>query len=79
MTALEAHAKLLASLPSRIHRWEPVAVHSQGRPPADHTRRLNAVIVDLHGRGLSRREIAEKLGIGILAVQRHIRKEQKCL
>lgn len=79
MTALEAHLKLLAILPVRTHRWIPLAGHTQGRPSAERTLRLNKAILELAARGLSRKEIAQKLDIEAQTVGRHLRGDRKCL
>lgn len=73
MTALEAHLKLLALLPSRIHQQRPASYDRDkgGRPPPEHTRRLHAAILKLKAAGCSRQEIAKTLGVSLVTVTRH--------
>jgi DNA-binding NarL/FixJ family response regulator len=75
MTPLEAHEKLLALLPSTIHRWEASERNKQGRPPPGETERLHVAILALSREGLTRKEIADKLGVGTATVGRHCRGE----
>ena len=79
MTAIEAHLKLLASLPVRTHRWQPIAFHIQGRPTPQRTRQINAQVLALKAKGRTRIQIAEELGITPAMVGRHFRGLQKCL
>lgn len=75
MTALEAHARLLALLPVRTHRWEANEGNKQGKPAEERTKRLHVAILTLSRQGLSRKEIADKLGVGTATVGRHCRGE----
>ena len=73
MTALEAHARLLATLPVRTHDWQPPSSGKGGRPTQEQTRWLHKSIMKLKALGCSRQEIAKELDVSLVTVTRHCR------
>ena len=73
MTAFEAHLKLLAILPSKVHEWTPSDSHKAGRAVIERTRWLIAEIARLRGAGYSRAEIMKETGCSVATIWRHIK------